>query len=335
MGAATRHPDLARELNRMIQRLDFKRLKYFAGIVDAASISNAASLLGVAQPALSKALRSLEDDLGVQLLERTARGVQPTPAGQLFYEHCQVLGMQLERACVDLSRQAGTGNVVRIGVPFSVGIVLVAPLLQTAADVMPGLEVQITERHTPDLKQALLENKLDLAMVSSLDRYPELHYEPLIREGLFLAASVREAGLAAPLPGVPLTLEAVCGLPLLFSRPSIHLRRLIDHIFGSRGIALRDIREIDMFATLLNYVDAGLGYAILPAGWIHREVKSDRIHALPFADTAAMSRVISLCRVKTVTPNPSASAVWQLVRIAADRAIRSGDWMSASLVEAG
>lgn len=332
MGVATRHPDLVRELNRMVQRLDFKRLKYFAGIVDAASISTAASLLGVAQPALSKALRTLEDDLGVQLLERTARGVQPTPAGRLFYEHCRVLTSQLERACVDLARCNGGANVVRIGVPFSVGMVLVAPLLQIAANLMPGVEVQITERHTPDLKQAMLENKLDLAMVSSLDRFPELHYEPIIREGLFLAASVRDTAGSSLVS--PLTLEQVSKLPLLFSRPSIHLRRLIDHIFANEGIELQDIREIDMFATLLNYVDAGLGYSILPAGWIHREVKSERIRALAFADARAVSRVISLCRLKTVTPAPAVMAVWRLVRIAADRTIASGDWMSASLIDA-
>ncbi len=328
-------PETARLFHRMGQRLDFKRLRYFVGIVEAASISTAASQLGVAQPALSKALRSLEDDLGMQLLERNARGVQVTQAGALFHAHCQTLLGELEQACDALMRSVSASEVVRIGVPFSVGMVLVAPLLQTIAQLMPTLQIDIVERHTPELQQALLEHKLDLAMVSPLDCLPELHYEPLVSEGMFLAASVAlmEGKLAGAHLRDPLQMAQLQDLPLLFSQPSTYLRLMIDKVFASQGMVLRDVREIDMFATLLNYVSAGEGCSILPAGWIHREVKSGRIRALAFADAQAMSRVIYLCRARRVTPNASTLALWRMVRIAADRAIRAGDWMSARLMD--
>ena len=98
--------------------MDFKKLRYFAGVVEARSMSKAAERLRVAQPALSKSLRSLEDEFGTALLKRSPQGVAVTEAGQTLYEHCEILFKQIDRARIDvLHAVERPSGVVSVGMP--------------------------------------------------------------------------------------------------------------------------------------------------------------------------------------------------------------------------
>jgi LysR family transcriptional regulator, nitrogen assimilation regulatory protein len=319
-------PEISSELNRMQQRLDFRRLHYFSRIVEARSMSAAAVALRVAQPALSKAVRSLEDDLGLVLLHRSSRGVRPTAAGLKL----------LERAHLDLMRESERSPTVRLGLPFSVGAVLAAPLLEAALERLPNINIQITEKHTPELTDRASAGTLDLAMISSLDRFPELVYDDLVTEEMFLVAPDNKHGADMPIGRKgPVAFAELRQAPLLLPTPSLHLRILIEKKFDEAGVKLENVRELDVFSMILNCLDAGLGYSILPAGWIHREVASKRLRAANFADRKAMSRVISLCRANNGPTSKSVTAVWRLIRETTSNVIAAGGWMSGAVIEHG
>src|SRR5215813_12596446 len=89
--------------------MQFRQLRYFVRIVEGGSFSRAASIVHVAQPALSQQVAELEQRLGVELLQRSARGVRPTAAGEIFYKEASAILHQLDRL-PDIIRSS-TGNV--------------------------------------------------------------------------------------------------------------------------------------------------------------------------------------------------------------------------------
>ena len=113
--------------------MELRQLRYFVAIVDHGSLSRAALVLHVAQPALTQQLRQLEDELGAQLLHRSAQGVLCTDAGKVFYEHAQAILKQVAdaRSAVTQSTTRPSGSVT-LGLPHSISGALALPLLMAA-----------------------------------------------------------------------------------------------------------------------------------------------------------------------------------------------------------
>ncbi|MDF2097339.1 LysR family transcriptional regulator [Aquibaculum arenosum] len=326
-------PVISSDLSRLQRRLDFRRLHYFMQIVDAGSLSSAAVALRVAQPALTKAVRSLESDLDLTLLKRSPRGVKPTAAGSRLYVHCKTLFSQLEVAYLDLKREEELQTVVRLGLPYSVGAVMAAPLLEAAVEQTPNISLEMTEKHTPELVGLVAAGKLDLALISTTDRFPELEYKDLVSEEIFLVAPFNRHAADLRLGiGRPIELNQLQHAPIILPTPSLHLRILIEQKLKQAGANLQNVREIDVFSMILNCLDAGLGYSILPAGWIHREVASKRLRAASFRDRYLMSRVISLCWARR-DDSPDVTGALKLIERVAAGLIDSGGWMSASMID--
>src|SRR5712692_7737144 len=105
--------------------LDLRQLRYFVAIVDAGSVSRAALVLHIAQPAMSQQLAHLEREIGTKLLRRSVRGVAPTDAGKAVYRHAQTL-LKLAAETANVARGAGAGasGRVRIGLPSSIAMIL-------------------------------------------------------------------------------------------------------------------------------------------------------------------------------------------------------------------
>ena len=118
--------------------MDLRKLRYFAGVVEAKSISKAAATLHVAQPALSKSIRSLEQDLGAVLSAALAAGRGRNEAGIRLYDHCQILFKQVDKARLDVLRSVEKpSGRSRLGMPHSLMAVLALPLLEQATKRFP------------------------------------------------------------------------------------------------------------------------------------------------------------------------------------------------------
>ena len=127
--------------------MNIRRLQYFVKIVDIGSLTQAADVLHVAQPALSQQLATLEAEVRQQLLLRTTRGVTPTEAGKVLYRHAQLILRQCEQAKSEMSASnAGINGAVSVGLaPGTAAAGLALPLLRTTRARHPGILLYLNE----------------------------------------------------------------------------------------------------------------------------------------------------------------------------------------------
>jgi len=148
--------------------MNLRRLKYFVKIVDIGSLTQAADVLHIAQPALSQQLATLEGELKQQLLIRTKRGVTPTEAGNILYMHAQTILRQCEQAqsAVNCAGEALTGQV-SVGLALgSAASTLAANLLQAVREQHPRILLYLNENFTSTLCELVTEGRMDMAVIS-------------------------------------------------------------------------------------------------------------------------------------------------------------------------
>src|SRR5258706_4925834 len=159
---------LAGAVHRNEERaVNLRRLKYFVKIVDIGSLTQAADVLQIAQPALSQQLATLEGEVRQQLLLRTKRGVTPTEAGKVLYRHAQLILRQCEQAQVDMvAAGRGLSGAVSVGLaPGTAAASLALPLLRTIRTRHPGVLLYLNETYGSTLSELVMNGRMDLAVL--------------------------------------------------------------------------------------------------------------------------------------------------------------------------
>ncbi|HEJ7881357.1 TPA: nitrogen assimilation transcriptional regulator NAC [Serratia marcescens] len=241
--------------------MNFRRLKYFVKIVDIGSLTQAAEVLHIAQPALSQQLATLEGELKQQLLIRTKRGVQPTEAGNILYAHAQTILRQCEQAqsAVNSAGQAMSGQVSLGLASGSTAAQLALPLLQTLRDQQPGILLSLHENGGAALAGQVANQTLDMAMVYGAKMPAGLHAIALMREDLYLVAT-----RAVPHPGNSVELLDVARLNLFLPREGDAVRNQLEEAMALRKLAANVVGEIESSGALSAAIASGLGATVLP-----------------------------------------------------------------------
>lgn len=244
--------------------MDTRRLHSFVKIVDAGSITRAADILRIAQPALSQHVSQLERDFGHQLLVRSKRGVAPTEAGRALYRHAQLILRQIEQAqaAVAVSGQAPAG-AVSVGIaPYSTGAALALPLLQAVRERYPNIVLHINENFGGVISEAIMTGRMDMAFIYDAGPLRGVRFEPMRTEELYLIAG---AGLPGALPdGDEVPVAALADVPLLLPSRIHTIRRVVDAAFARAELSPAVTGEIESVLTLVSAVRAGLGATVLP-----------------------------------------------------------------------
>jgi LysR family nitrogen assimilation transcriptional regulator len=252
-----------REGARRMPRVNLKRLRYFVKIVDVGSLTQAADILHIAQPALSQQLATLEGELRQQLLVRTKRGVTPTEAGKVLYRHSQLILRQCEQARVDMGAAAqGLSGAVSVGLaPGTAAAGLALPLLRAVRARHPGVLLYLNETYGTTLSELVMNGRMDMAVLyGGRHAVHGLSFLPLLKEQLYVVGPNR---LPAPPQEVPL--RQLAALDLFLARPYNVVRRMVDEAFAGIGLAPRVVAEIESAGTLEAVIAEGLGATILPA----------------------------------------------------------------------
>ncbi|HEJ9149183.1 TPA: nitrogen assimilation transcriptional regulator NAC [Serratia marcescens] len=241
--------------------MNFRRLKYFVKIVDIGSLTQAAEVLHIAQPALSQQLATLEGELKQQLLIRTKRGVQPTEAGNILYAHAQTILRQCEQAqsAVNSAGQAMSGQVSLGLASGSTAAQLALPLLQTLRDQQPGILLSLHENGGAALAGQVANQTLDMAMLYGAKMPAGLHAIALMREDLYLVAT-----RAVPHPGNSVELLDVARLNLFLPREGDAVRNQLEEAMALRKLAINVVGEIESSGALSAAIASGLGATVLP-----------------------------------------------------------------------
>jgi LysR family nitrogen assimilation transcriptional regulator len=252
--------------------MNLRRLQYFVKIVDIGSLTQAADILHVAQPALSQQLATLEGEVRQQLLVRTKRGVTPTEAGRALYRHAQLILRQCEQARVDMQAASkGLTGAVSVGLaPGTAAAGLALPLLRAVRTRHPGILLYLNETYGTTLSELIMNGRMDLAVLyGGKTPVHGLAFLPLLRERLFV---VGPAEMPAPPDEVPLSMLAEFDLYL--ARPYNVVRRLVDEAFAGVGLVPRVLAEVESASTLTSVIAEGLGATILPESMARQIVAS-------------------------------------------------------------
>lgn len=163
--------------------MELRQLQHFVAIAEAGTISAAARNLNLAQPAVSASIKKLEAELNVPLLHRRERGVSLTEAGHKFVQHARQILLQAKDAKLAMQALEGlTQGEVQIGVPSMLGSYFFPPLLMAFKHQYPGLQINVMDSGTRNIRQQLLDGVLELGVVADKDLLPELASGRLVRE---------------------------------------------------------------------------------------------------------------------------------------------------------
>jgi LysR family transcriptional regulator, nitrogen assimilation regulatory protein len=241
--------------------LNLRRLKYFVKIVDIGSLTQAADVLHIAQPALSQQLATLEGEFRQQLLVRTKRGVTPTEAGMVLYRHAQIILRQFDQAQSDVkhSGQTLTGQVSVGLAPGTAASALSLPLLKAVRARHPGVLLYLNENFGTTLSELIMNGRMDMAVLYGNKPVHGLSFMPLLKEELFLVSPVDMA-----LPDHQIALAQLQDVELLLPRPYNVMRKLVDEAFMGIHRVPNVVAEIESATTLVAAIANGLGATILP-----------------------------------------------------------------------
>ena len=299
------------------QGVNLRRLKYFVKIVDIGSLTQAAEVLFIAQPALSQQLATLEGEVRQQLLVRTKRGVTPTEAGKVLYRHAQIILRQCEQARVDMEAAGeGLSGQVSVGLaPGTAASALSLPLLRTVRARHPGILLYLNENYGTTLSELIMNGRMDLAVLYGDKAIHGLSFLPLLKEPLFLVGPA-----SMPAPSQPVKLADLRDIELFLPRPYNVVRKLVDAAFVRAGMVPRVVAEIESAFTLTAAIADGLGATILPASMAREVVASCGAWQFPIVDPV-IEAPLALCQSDHLPLSEPAQAVKDiLLELVADLA---------------
>jgi len=250
--------------------MELRSLRYFLAVVEAGSLSAAAARLRLSQPSLSVAMGRLESELGVPLLIRGPRGVEPTAAGRYLVDAAgRILGEaeETERALARF-RDGSRGTVTLAAVP-ALTWSRIPRLLREFAAAAPGVEVRLTDPPPWTALESVRDRAADLAaiLVSDPRAFTERHRDSLrvVDWGPIPVVAAYPPGESAPVG--PVSLAELAERELLLPRRAAGIPSLpetVDRLFADAALIPQRIRTVETIQTALTLAAAGAGVALAP-----------------------------------------------------------------------
>jgi DNA-binding transcriptional LysR family regulator len=301
--------------------MNLQHLKTFIRIAELGSLSKASDRMGIAQPALSRQMKLLQEEVGVALFERHHGGMRLTPAGDELLRGVPGLIRQLDQVYADVRSLAGStrGQVV-FGIVPTVSYVLAGHLAARVAADLPEVSLRIVESYSGHLVDWLQRGEIDVAVVYGPVSRLHMRVEELLHEDLAVIGPPD-----SPLQtDAPVSVSSFARLPLVLpSRP--HGLRMVVEAAAHRAKVKLEVRfEADSFRVLVDLVEKGLGYTALPVSAISREVEQKRLTVAPLNQPKVTRHLIL-----GIPDSSTSRATRTVIALAHDeiaKLVRSGEW---------
>ncbi len=275
--------------------MDTRQLAAFCAVVERRSFSQAAEQLGVTQPAVSLQIRSLEKRLGLQLLDRSGRRVEPTEAGQRLYRSSQRLLAMEEQLLADLGDDADgeLAGRLEIGASTGPGGTVLPVVLAEFQQLHPGVHVALAVSDTQHVVEQVARREVELGVVGASRRHRGVVFEPFFRDEVVLAVprGHRFADRAV-------TLEELKVEPLVLMQEGAGVRQVIEEELRAAGLRLRDLDvrlELGLQESARSAVVAGYGVTFISRSAIEADLAAGTV-AIARVEGLEPSREISLVR---------------------------------------
>jgi len=242
--------------------MELRHLRYFIAVAETGSLTEAAERrLYTSQPSLSRQIRDLESHVGVQLLSRSVRGVELTPAGEAFLDHARVVLMHVD-AAIESARRAAQPERKTFTIGFQTGheMIWLPRAMQVLRDELTEIEVTVSSDYSPDLAEALARGRLDLAFLRVEPGY-DLEYRVVDREPLIvLMPSDHRLTVRSAVSPQALVDEIFIG----GSNKAAVLRAVTEDYLRRAGLDIKFDHGVDNMAMAISLVASTRGVALMP-----------------------------------------------------------------------
>lgn len=242
--------------------MDARQMRYFVAVAEEKHFGRAAQRLHMAQPPLSQQIKALEEELDTRLLVRTTRKVELTAAGELLLGRARLLLAEIEKLEQDVKLVGqGASGVLRVGVSGTATYRLMPTIVQAARVHMPGLRLSVQgEMLTPEMEIALEEQRVDVAVLRPPIRSNQLSLKFLEKDELVVALPEdHELASRGLLDLSELAEEPFIAYPLTSAVNAISIEAC-----RNAGFSPQIVQETRETSTLLSFVAAGMGVALVP-----------------------------------------------------------------------
>lgn len=257
--------------------MDVRQLKFFLGVAQYESFTKAAEQLHIAQPALSIAVKKLEEELDVQLFNRRDRKISLTAEGEALLLHAQVILQGVNNAKREIADLRGLlKGEVRVGLTPMLSSFFFPKIIASFKHSHPGLKVSISGDSAWNIQRKIKSGELDVGVIAGE-----------VPEGLDSHHLLREEIVACVYPGHPFAggkKVSLCELlkePLIHYKEGYHLRELIDELCGKEGITPTVVAESNLFSLIRSLVKERLGMAFFLKMVVSRDAEVVAISSEP------------------------------------------------------
>lgn len=269
--------------------MDLKQLRAFVTVAETGNVTRASVLLHLVQPAVSRQLRLLEEDLGTELFDRGRHGMQLTAPGKTMLEYARRILGEVARAKAEIQPTEGpVAGIVSIGLLASTADLLATLLATQVAQRYPQIRLRLTIGYAGHLQDWLEAGDVDAALLYGQKETPALHVKALLEENLWVLAAA-SARLSAKRPQ---PLSRIAREPFIMPAAPQGLRAVIEHAAAESGVTLRVFAETNALSVQKELVARGHGWTILPAVGVTQEVERGLLSAAPLASPGLRRTIV-------------------------------------------
>jgi DNA-binding transcriptional LysR family regulator len=287
--------------------MDTRQLAAFCAVVERKSFSQAAELLGISQPAVSLQIRSLEERLGTQLIDRSGRRVEPTEAGSRLYRGAQRL-LALEEQLLEDVAAGDEGPLhgrLELGASSGPGETVLPLLLGEFQREHPDVHVALAVHDTQTIVDLVARRELELGVVGASRRHRGVTFEPFFRDEVILVCPPGHR-----FAGRTITLEELKAEPLILMQEGAGVRQVIEDELRHAGVRLRDLDvrlELGVKESVRIAVRAGYGVTFISRTSVETDLAEGAV-AEARVEGLEPAREISLVRATGRRPTRVAEA---------------------------
>jgi DNA-binding transcriptional LysR family regulator len=321
--------------------VELRTLRYFIAVLEAGSLSRAASTLYVAQPALTAQIRKLEEDLGAQLFERSHAGMTPTPAGLQLYQDARRLlsDAAAVRERVRSLPQGPEGSVT-VALPFLLASLLMGPVLTALKATHPRIRVFVLDDLSLMVRKAMLDRRADIGILVDTAQVDGLRCRPFAREAMYFCGHDADGRVArllqrgAPRGGHPRIAFADAAVqPLVLQSRRFSIRQRVEDTGASQDVVLNIAHEHDSARVIRSLYASGAGFTFTPACALPDAGHRDTPWLVARVVQPELQRSYSLATAADRPLDAAAAVVAQSLGEAARTLIASGRWEAQWLGE--
>lgn len=301
--------------------MQLHQLRYFVAVAEVRHFTQAADIVGITQPSLSKQIHALETDLGAPLFERVRGNIALTAAGEVLLPLATRILADVETATREVQELVGLRRGrVRLGATPSLATSLAPPVLRRFRDAHPTVDLRVEEGGSQDLVRDLLRGDLDLALIimPAQGADPGLRVDPILRESL-VVASVDEVPTASATGELRIT--DLRDQPMVMFREGYDLRDATIAACREAGFEPSFAVDGGEMDAVLSFVEAGLGIALVPGIVLARR---PGVRITPLA-APGVTRTIAVARRRDVVPTHAGRELRRILLDYVQTAIDQGE----------